>query len=152
MTKEQALDALEATIKEKWQDAKKAFDTSRASVTSDQSKQESKYDTRGLEESYLAHGLAQSVMDLEEALSHLNTCRMSARSETVQLGSLIHCRGTQGQSIYFLLSSSGGGIEAESEGNEVTIITPESPLAKNLTGKVSGESISTPSFTIKEIL
>lgn len=149
MTKEAVVAVLSEIVQQKWADAKKAFDTSRAGATSDQSKQEGKYDTRSVEESYLAHGLAQSVVEYENALADLENCRKSPANQTVKVGSLIRCqRG--GEPVSFLLSYSGGGIEAVIEDEEITIITPESPLAKKLNEKSAGDRVA--AFVIREIL
>ena len=150
MQRVRALDALEVVIRKKWEDANSAFERTKAGANSDEVRQESKYDTRGLEESYLAHGLANAAEGYLEALGDLNACRTAAITETISLGSLIHCRNGGG-SIYFLLSRSGGGIEAVLDGEEVTIITPESPLAKKLMGKKKGEHLATPPFTISSV-
>ncbi len=150
MNKEQAIEALEVVINGKWKDAKSAFDTSRAGATSEQSKQEGKYDTRATEEAYLAHGLANSVSEYERALSDLNVCRSSPIFKKVSIGSLIKClRGDD--IIYFLMSESGGGIEATVKNEEVTIITPSSPLAKKLLGTEVGEKISSPPLVIRQV-
>lgn len=151
MTKQEALNALTEVITEKWEDAKKSFQRSKSSATSDEVRQESKYDTRGLEESYLAHGLAKAVQDYEMALSHLNEVKLSPSTEQVSLGSFIQCRSGSGEILSFLLSSSGGGIEAEVSEESVTIITPESPLAQSLLGKEKGDPLSTPPFKILKV-
>jgi len=149
MNKEEAVAALSVVVKSKWEDAKKAFDTSRAGATSDQSKQEGKYDTRSVEEAYLAHGLANAVVEYEKALADLENCRQLEATPEVSVGSLICCK-RDGEGVSFLLSHSGGGIEAEVNGEEVIIITPESPLAKKLLSKAAGERAG--AFVVKGIL
>lgn len=151
MKREDALDALEVVMKRKWEDAKKAFDRSHAGATSDQARAESKYDTRGLEESYLANGLAKAVSEYEVALADLDSCRTLKPKAQVGVGALIRCEG-EAEMVSFLLSRSGGGIEAAVAGEEITVITPESPLAQKLMGLTEGERISAPPFKILEVL
>ncbi len=146
-----ALDALETVLKSKWQTAHDAFEASKAGATSGEVKQESKYDTRGLEASYLAHGLANAVTEYEAALADLNTCRLAPMTSTISIGSLIHCTTKTGHPVYFLLSKSGGGIEAPFQESDVTIITPTAPLAKALLGKSSGDSTISPAFKILNV-
>lgn len=150
MIKTEALDALDAILQKKWKEAKQAFENSRASATGEAVKQESKYDTRGLEEAYLAHGLANAVVEYEQAINDLNACRIATITKSARLGSLIECK-REGQSVYFVISASGGGIEAETNGHEVTIITPESPLAKKLLNLSAGDRISSPAFKIEKV-
>lgn len=150
MNKDEALTALGAVLESKWKAAQAAFETSRAGATGDQVKQESKYDTRGLEESYLAHGLANSVMEYEKAISDLNQCRLAPVSETVRLGSFVTCRRDD-ELVYFLISASGGGIEAQVGDGEVTLITTESPLAGKLMGQSVNDRIAPPMMKIEAV-
>lgn len=138
MDRNLAVDALRASLNEKWESAKKAFEVSHAGATSEQSKQEGKYDTRGLEESYLANGLSQSVREFQKAIVDFESCVKIQPKDEVGIGSLVSGE-RDGESVSFFLSYSGGGVEAEVEGEEVTIITPESPLAKQLMGKKVGD-------------
>ncbi len=135
-----AVEALGAVLQQKWEDAKKAFDTSRAGATSGEVKQESKYDTRGIEEAYLAHGLSNAVREAERAIRDLEEAAAKEVKESVQVGSLVGCK-RDGETVYFFLSASGGGIEAQVEGVEVTIISPESPLAQKLMGAGEGKRV-----------
>jgi len=138
ITKPQAIEALRQELSDKRASAQRAYDSSHSGATSDQAKQESKYDTRGLEESYLANGLARALRDLETALADLDYCERHPEGERVEVGHLVHCQ-RDGDAVSFLLSHTGGGIEATVEGIEITIITPESPLAKQLIGKSAGQ-------------
>jgi len=149
MTRDLAIKALHKELQDKWETAKRAFESSHAGATSEQSKQEGKYDTRGLEESYLAHGLSQSVIEFEKAIADLESLEKQKPTENIGVGSLV-CGVRDGEEVSFFLSYSGGGVEAGVDGQEVTIITPESPQAKQLTGKVSGERAG--SFKITEVL
>jgi len=148
MTKSDAVAALREVLTQKWGDAKRAFDSSRAGATSEQSKSEGKYDTRGLEESYLAHGLSKAVIEYEKALSDLESCANLPPTQVVSIGSLVRC-SRDNEYVSFLLSYSGGGAESEVDGEEVTIITPESPLAKMLLGKRDNDRVS--AFMVVEI-
>jgi len=137
MDRKEAIDALASELAKKWESAQKAYERSKAGATSGESKQESKYDTRGLEEAYLAHGLSQAVMEAEKAVNDLEVLREVESGEVIKKGSLLRVR-RDGEQCYFFLSHSGGGVEAVINGIEVTIITPESPVAKKLIGKGVG--------------
>ncbi len=151
MTKEEGIKALQEVLEDRLASSRKAYEASRDSATSDQSKQESKYDTHGLEESYLAHGLTQSLIECEQALADLAGCRAVSLPERIDIGSLIECRTSNGKQLYFLLSLSGGGVEANIDGKEITIITPSSPLGNHFMHQ-SRETASHPKFQITSVL
>jgi len=149
ITKDEAIAALRGDLEDKLTSAQRAYDLSHSGATSDQSKQESKYDTRGLEESYLANGLARAVRDLQTALADLDFCARQAPGAQVAVGHLVHCL-RDGEQVSFLLSHAGGGVEVSLQGVDITIITPESPLAKQLIGKASGQRAA--AFQVQAIL
>lgn len=150
MERKDAILALTSSVKEQLTTAKKAYDASHANVTSAESKQEGKYDTRGLEESYLANGLAMKIADLEAILNFLDGALSAQFSETVVLGSLIMGRQNN-EAVTYLLATKGGGIEATALGKDIMIITPESPIGEQLLGKKAGESSIAPALYIQEV-
>jgi len=150
MERQDAIHALTDSVKNQLSTAQNAYQASHASVTSAENKQEGKYDTRGLEESYLANGLAVKVTDLEAILTFLDGAISTPTSEIIVLGSLILGRQNNEAVVYFL-APKGGGIDATVKGKEVMIITAESPIGNQLLGKKAGESTTAPPFYVQEV-
>ncbi len=150
MERKSAIHALQAQVKKQLETAQNAFKASRSTVTSDESKQEGKYDTRGLEESYLAHGLSQKINDFEEIEVFLESCLMAEPSTEVVLGSLVQGR-LNNESVAYLLAPKGGGLEALVSEVEVTVVTPESPLGSQLLTLKAGQTTSTPAVYITSV-
>jgi hypothetical protein len=114
--------------------------SAQAEATNEQSKAENKYDTRGLEASYLAHGQSRQARETELARQQFANLPLRAfrPEDPIDLGALVELDGT----LYFL-GPSAGGTEVMHEGREVLVITPQSPLGQQLIGKRQGDRIST---------
>ncbi len=112
-----------------------------AEATHEQSKAENKYDTRGLEASYLARGQSRQAAETEEARRQFAAIEVRAfgSGEGIDVGALIEIEGRGGRTCYFL-GPRAGGTEIEHEGREVLVITPQSPLGRQLIGRKQGES------------
>jgi hypothetical protein len=129
----------------------KAAIAAHEAATDPGSKAESKYDTRSLEESYLATGQARQVKELRATLMAFENLRLEdfSLNDPVDAGALVtlHKLGHQ-QKILFLLAPAAGGLEILYENQEVTLLSPESPLYAKLMGKMLGEQIEAPDFEI----
>jgi|ETNmetMinimDraft_22_1059887.scaffolds.fasta_scaffold00095_3 transcription elongation GreA/GreB family factor len=112
------------------------------SATDDEARSESKYDTRGLETSYLAAGQARHALDLKEALESLRAFALPEFSATdpIALGSIVTTLSSQGRETYFILPGIGG-LELETEEGPITVITSKSPLGHELIGKRTGDRV-----------
>ncbi len=120
-----------------------AAETHRAS-TGDESKQEGKYNTRGLEASYLAEAQANQVRQFEEGLQKLKLLTLTEELDSVILGALIVVSDTEtDEDSQFLLLPTGGGMMLKHEGETLTVITPGSPIEAALLGKSIGDTIQT---------
>jgi transcription elongation GreA/GreB family factor len=110
-----------------------------AEATDEENKAEDKYDTRGLEASYLAHGQSKAAVEAAQALEQFQALpvRDFAPGEPISLGALVVLMG-QGPSHYFI-GPRAGGTEIETEGTTVLVITPQSPLGRQLMGRKQGD-------------
>ena len=118
----------------------KAALAARAEATHEQSRAENKYDTRGLEASYLARGQSRQVAEIEQAIilfEKLNL-REWASDQVIDTGALINIKSGRESNFYFM-GPRAGGTEVTLDGQEVMVITPESPLGSQLIGKKQGE-------------
>jgi hypothetical protein len=111
-----------------------------AEATDEENKAEDKYDTRGLEASYLAHGQSKAAEETALALSQFQalTLRDFAAHEPISLGALV---SLDDGSRYFV-GPRAGGTEIEADGVTVLVITPQSPLGHELVGKRQGDQVT----------
>lgn len=113
-----------------------------AEATHEQSRAENKYDTRGLEASYLARGQSRQAAALENTLLQYQTLalRSFGAADPVDLTSIVVLEGRGGRSTYFV-GPGAGGTEVRVQDEEVTVITPRSPLGSQIFGRCTGERL-----------
>ena len=118
----------------------KAAQASRAEATHEQSKAENKYDTRGLEASYLARGQSRQAAEIEAAIAAFEKldARPFAAGEPIGLGALVELQHRAETTTYFV-GPRAGGTEVVHERQDVLVITPQSPLGQQLLGKKHGD-------------
>ena len=110
---------------------KKAAAETHSISTGDENKQESKYDTRSIEASYLADAQAAQAKSLEESIYKLRNLTLTDDPDTVILGSIVILSSETTEHQFFLLPA-GGGITLEYENLPLTVITPESPIGEKI--------------------
>lgn len=120
----------------------KAARAAHAEATHEQSKAESKYDTRGLEASYLARGQSRQAAEIADAIKEFEKLdvRQFKPEDAIDLGALVEVEGDGECSTYFI-APRAGGTEVVQEKKEVLVITPQSPLGQQLVGKKQGDRL-----------
>lgn len=131
----------------------KAAYEAHAAATDPGSKAEGKYDTRSLEASYLAAGQARQVDELAAALRTFEALTLPdfETDDVIDAGALVEAE-LNGETAYFLLVPTSGGLVISHEGMEITLLTPESPLYRKLLGMRSGESLEMPALLVTDVL
>jgi transcription elongation GreA/GreB family factor len=118
----------------------KAAQASHAEATHESSKAENKYDTRGLEAAYLAGGQARQAKEIQDSITSYESLmtRQFSTGDPIDLSAVVDLKTDGALSTYFV-GPKAGGLEIEHGGREILVITPQSPLGKNLIGRKSGE-------------
>ena len=118
----------------------RAAQFSRAEATHESNKAENKYDTRGLEASYLARGQSKQAAELEAAIAEYEKLGVHkfADGDAIGLGALVELEHGGEKSFYFL-GPRAGGTEVIHDRKEILVITPQSPLGEQLLGKKTGD-------------
>ena len=120
----------------------------RDEATNEESRAESKYDTHGQEAAYLAEGQARLAVEVEESISLYATLALPdfAPDGAIALGALVGVESSTGPMWYFL-GPRAGGLELEVGGQKILVVTPASPLGRQLLGRHRGDSIAAPGKT-----
>lgn len=112
-------------------------------ATHEESRPENDKDTRAVEASYLARGLAQRVVELTNDAAML--ARLSPRpfppGAAIAAGALVSLEDEDGRQSWYLLAPAGGGRKISLAGRDVMIVTPRSPLGEALLGRCAGEEV-----------
>lgn len=118
----------------------RAAQASRAEATHEQSKAESKYDTRGLEASYLARGQSKQAAELETAIAEFEKLevRKFGEAEAIAVGALVEVE-SGGEAAFYFIGPRAGGTEVVQDKKEILVITPQSPLGEQLLDKKKGD-------------
>lgn len=122
-------------------------------ATNEESKAENKYDTRGLEASYLAGAQAKRAKDLQDAIyifSKIQDEELSDK-ETVEMYSVVNTEleaenenedlESEVQQKNFFIVPSQGGVELKVDGTTYLTLTISSPLGEALHKKSNGEEV-----------
>jgi len=111
-------------------------------ATHEENRPENDKDTRALEQSYLARGQAQRVVELQEALNLLKAVELRAftAESKIALGALVAVDDGR-DTVHYFIAPAGGGVRVTVAGTEVRVVTPQSPIARALLGKLEGEDL-----------
>ncbi len=117
----------------------RAAQASRTEATHEQSKAENKYDTRGLEASYLARGQSRQAAEIQGAIAAFEKLapRRFGAAEPVDVGAFVELESNGEKAAYFI-GPRAGGTEVLHDRREVLVITPQSPLGEQLMGRKQG--------------
>jgi transcription elongation GreA/GreB family factor len=121
----------------------KAAGAARTEATDEQSKAENKYDTRGLEASYLARGQSRQAAETAQSIDVFEklAVREFSSSDAIDVGALVELQNGKEKSTYFI-APRAGGTEIVYDDHEVLVITPESPLGSLLVRRKAGEKFT----------
>ncbi len=114
---------------------------SHAEATAEENRAENKYDTRGLEASYLAAGQANKVMELESAIEAFENLQDQTTTGAIEIGSLVELEQDDFVELY-LIGPTAGGTEVVLNEKEVLVITQESPLGSQLMDQETGDQLT----------
>lgn len=111
-----------------------------AEATDEENKAEDKYDTRGLEASYLAHGQSKAAEEAALAVAQFQALpvRPVGPTDPIGLGAVVTV-ATGGPPAHYFIGPRAGGTEITHDGRSLMIITPQSPLGSQLIGRRQGD-------------
>ena len=113
-----------------------------AGATDSETRAETKWDTCGLESSYIARGHAIQFKALAAALDELRTFMIpSFKNLPIDTGALIEVEIDREKMMCFLLPCAGG-TEIKFNGKNISVITSESPIGAALLGKKKNDAFS----------
>jgi len=150
--KSELIEQIRAELRARLERLSHAAREAHAAATDVGSKAESKYDTRNLEESYLAKGQARNVEETADQVRIFEAWSPPDFEITspIDAGALVEV-DLNGDTAFYLLAPTAGGMTAEHLGCELTVLTPESPLYQKLRGLSTGDSLDRPSLMITEV-
>ncbi len=121
-----------------------AAHVAREEAISEESRAENKYDTHSQEAAYLAEGQARLAAEIESSLALYAALPLPdfAPADPIALGAVVEVSGAT--SMWYFLGPRGGGMQLALEGREIFVVTPQSPVGRQLMGRRTGETVTTP--------
>ncbi len=129
-------------IEEEIRVLQKSLDSASEAATHPESKPENKYDTRGLEASYLAGAQRERLQELRSVLLLLQNMplRDFAEEDRIAPSALVELEQDGKSFLYFILPL-GAGFSLQWEGQPVLVLTPQAPLGQVLMNKMVGDIV-----------
>jgi transcription elongation GreA/GreB family factor len=122
----------------------RAAETSRDEAISEESRAENKWDTHSQEAAYLAEGQAKLALEIGTSIDLYNTLPLPdfAPGDAVALGALVEIGPAGGGSpAWYFMGPRAGGLELVVEGRAILVLTPLSPLGRQLIGRHAGDAV-----------
>lgn len=131
-------------LREDYQNAIKSAADAHDAATNEESKAENKYDTRGLEASYLAEGQSRRVAELEQAVAIYEKLELAGFSDEspIRLTALVTLEDMQGECKRLFIGPISGGMKVVLDEVEYLVVTPKAPLGGTLIGKFVGDEVT----------
>jgi transcription elongation GreA/GreB family factor len=125
--------ALLAQLAAALEGAQRAHAAALEGATHSEARAENDKDTRGLEQSYLARGQAQRVVELEAGVAAVSALvlREFRPGDPIALGAVVTIDDGGEVKRLFVAPHGGGSVV----GDAVQVVTPSSPLGRALVGK-----------------
>ena len=123
--------------------ANNAANTAKETATSKETVAENKYDTFGLEASYLAHGQSIRAIELAEAVERYKSLPFKQFDEhdNVEITALVTLETENKGNKYFFLGPEAGGLKLHWEDKDIMVITPSTPLGRQLLEKQLDDTV-----------
>jgi hypothetical protein len=139
--KQQILNAMIARLKTDVLILEQAVQVARDTATHADCLGSSKYETMGLEASYLAQGQGTRLLDVERTLEYFLRLHLLPSEPAIGLSSLVALDDEAGHQQLLWLATEAGGLKVQHDGLSITVITPKSPLGHALIGKAIHDEI-----------
>lgn len=148
MQKSVVRDAIVAQLQRELDLQSRAAHDSRDEATSAENKAEGKYDMRSQEAAYLAEGQARLAGEIAEAITLYRAMELPdfSTGRPAALGALITLE-TDGRRTAYFLGPRSGGLEITHDNATCLVVSPSSPLGRQLLGRVMGDLLQLPSRT-----
>ncbi len=142
ITKQQVVDALVADLERRLESARALVAHARQSATHEEARAEDKYDTRGLEMSYVAAGASDRIEELRKVLSQYHFWQPPAADpEAIRPGALVELEHEDEKMTVFV-APYGGGARLNVQGQVIVVVTLKAPLGRMLLGRAEDDEVT----------
>jgi len=121
--------------------------SARDEAISEESRAENKWDTHSQEAAYLAEGQAKLAAEIGASIELYGTLPLPAfkPDDVIALGAVVEvgaaAPGGNARRACYVIGPRAGGLELSVDGREFLVLTPQSPLGRQLIGRRVGDTI-----------
>ena len=114
-----------------------------AAATHEECQPDNKYDTTALEASYIAQGQANRAQEIRQGLEAYRALELQAFDDAtpIRLSALVTLEDEGGGERRLFIGPQAGGMKLTDPAGEIVVITPASPLGKQLLGLSVGDEL-----------
>lgn len=143
INKTQLIDVIITALTQERQQAIDAANDAHAAAVDDQSVAETQYDTLAIEASYLAEGQSKRVSEFQQAIDAYQALNLVNFNENsvITLGALVQLFADSKTNHWFFIGPAAGGFRCRQGQQNITVITPQSPMGTALIGKQQDDDI-----------
>lgn len=144
MNKTELLKQVIARLEDDLLQAQQAALTAYETATHEENIAENKYDTLGLEASYLATGQARRAAAIRQTLANWKQLVLRTFDPLlgIQLGALIELSDDEDRRQCLFLGPDGAAMKLQQDGQSIQVIGPQAPLGLILIGKTVGDEVT----------
>lgn len=141
--KQQLIEIIIQQLTKQLKQAESAANEAHAAAIDDQSVAETQYDTLAIEASYLAEGQSRRVQEYQVAIKAYQTmhCEVFDSNSIISVSALVQLAQDQAKKHWFFIGPAAGGFRCKIQEQNITVITPQSPLAQAIIGKEIDDDI-----------
>jgi transcription elongation GreA/GreB family factor len=121
-----------------------AAELARDEAISEESRAQNKWDTHSQEAAYLAEGQARLAAEIGASIELYATLPLPdfGPTDVIALGALVELEPPRGaKSSWYFIGPRAGGLELRLDGREILVLTPLSPLGRQLIGRHVGDVV-----------
>lgn len=128
-----------------------AAQSARDEAISEESKPENQYDMHSQEAAYLAEGQARLAAEIHANIAFYQTLPLASfePGAPIAIGALVEIDARH-RKTWYLIGPRAGGLEVPFNGQTFLVLTPQSPLGRELLGKREGETVYIATRTARE--
>ena len=118
-------------------------------ATHEENQPDNKYDTLALEASYVAQGQANRAQEIRQSIEAYTFLHLATDHQVIRLTSLVTIAADHGSCRTVFIGPREGGMKISDNRIEIMLITPASPLGRELIGKSIGDLVEIHAGTSK---
>ncbi len=141
--KQQLVNIIIDSLRQQLHEAIAAANEAHAAAVDDQSVAETQYDTLAIEAGYLAEGQSRRVTEFQQAIDAYQALTRFSFDEKskVTIGSLVQLAADITKNHWFFIGPAAGGFRCQLSEQNITVITPASPMGVALLGKQQDDDV-----------